>query len=407
MVVSEPAKSFTRGTHRSVAPADTLRALAPHLASFGITRVANVTGLDDIGIPTFQAVRPNARSLSVSQGKGLQVEAAKVSAIMEAVEQFHAERPQVALRLASYEELRARFAIADVARLPRYVRPFDRHATILWTEARELRTGDSALVPFDLVHLNLTVPLVSGSGFFPLGSNGLASGNTLCEATAHGLCELIERDAVALFYRRSIEDQSARRVLLDSVDDPSARELLERYRKACIDVAVWDVTSDVGVPTFYCAIFESRLDPFRRVGKATGYGCHLDRGVALCRALTEAAQSRLTRITGSRDDLQRNDLRNIRSERAIERQRAELAGYGPERRAFREAPSRFFASAEQDVAWLIERLAAVRCEHAYRVDLSRPEYPVHVVRVIVPGLEGASELPGYLPGERARALEPR
>ena len=58
----------------------------------GITRLADVTGLDRIGVPVFQAIRPLSRSVSVSQGKGLDPDAARASALMEAVETWHAER---------------------------------------------------------------------------------------------------------------------------------------------------------------------------------------------------------------------------------------------------------------------------------------------------------------------------
>lgn len=57
----------------------------------GITRVADVTGLDRIGIPVVMVCRPNARSLAVSQGKGIDIEAATVSGLMESVELYHAE----------------------------------------------------------------------------------------------------------------------------------------------------------------------------------------------------------------------------------------------------------------------------------------------------------------------------
>jgi len=44
--------------------------ISPILKDFGITRVGEITGLDRIGLPVWIAVRPNARSLSVS-GEGL------------------------------------------------------------------------------------------------------------------------------------------------------------------------------------------------------------------------------------------------------------------------------------------------------------------------------------------------
>ena len=60
------AKGYTAGTHRTRSPADTLAAWAPLMPRLGITRLADITGLDVIGLPVIQAVRPNARSVSVS-----------------------------------------------------------------------------------------------------------------------------------------------------------------------------------------------------------------------------------------------------------------------------------------------------------------------------------------------------
>ena len=93
-------KAYRRGTHRTVDPAATLARLQPHLAGMGITRIANVTGLDRIGVPVVMVCRPNARSLAVSQGKGLTLDAAKASGVMEAIELYHAEHIELPLKLA-------------------------------------------------------------------------------------------------------------------------------------------------------------------------------------------------------------------------------------------------------------------------------------------------------------------
>lgn len=84
-------KGHKSGTHRTISPSETLARMKPYLAPMGITRVANVTGLDTIGIPVFMACRPNSRSLAVSQGKGLDLDAARASAVMESVEGYRAE----------------------------------------------------------------------------------------------------------------------------------------------------------------------------------------------------------------------------------------------------------------------------------------------------------------------------
>src|SRR5712692_8315682 len=85
------APRYRFGTRRAASPAQTLRRITPLLPRAGITRLADVTGLDWIGLPVYQAIRPNSRNISVSQGKGLTRAQAKVSALMESLESFHAE----------------------------------------------------------------------------------------------------------------------------------------------------------------------------------------------------------------------------------------------------------------------------------------------------------------------------
>ncbi len=397
-------KAFVRGTHRVRHPRETIDLLRPRFGSTGITRVANVTGLDTIGIPVAVAVRPNSRSLSVSQGKGVDLDSAIASAVLESVEQFHAERPDIPLVWATQEELERRVRVVDCLRLPAFARPFSAHRPILWATGLDIASGVATKVPFDMVHLDLRYPPQHCSGCFPLGSNGLASGNDLLEATAHGLWELVERDAVAVFFGMPEELQRDRRLDLGTVDDPVAVSLLESIVRANMQVAVWEATSDVGLPTFCAIIVESEGEVFRRVGPARGYGCHNDRGIALCRALTEAAQSRLTRIMGARDDVDSAAFDAVRSEGRITEAQQMVSAAAGAPRSYCQVPTWAFPTFEEDLAWILQRLSAAGMDDVLRVVLSPADWPVCVVRVIVPGLEGAPEVPGYRPGSRARAL---
>jgi ribosomal protein S12 methylthiotransferase accessory factor len=396
-------KSFRLGTHRIVEPAETLARLRLLLKEFSITRLANVTGLDDVGIPVMVAVRPNARSLSVAQGKGIDATAAKVSALMESIEQHHAEHDRLAVRWASYEELAAHEPVLDPAPLPQLARGYQHDTKILWTLGRALADDRAIWLPYELVHLNFTLPLPPGSGHFMGGSNGLASGNHPLEAVVHALTELIERDAITLLYRRSADDQTRRRVDPSTITDEICVDLLERYERAGVAVAIWDATSDVGVPTYLCDVIDRETNVFRPIGSARGTGCHSDPTVALARALTEAAQSRLTRIAGTRDDLQKAEVDLHRSEAKIASDRGRILHPAHGGTLFdRARPA--FTTFEDEVAHLLERLDSVGAGPILAVDLSLPGRPVHVLRVVAPGLEGPSDNPGYRPGLRARAL---
>jgi YcaO-like protein with predicted kinase domain len=404
---STTPKLFRHGTDRAITPAATLERLSPFLDDFGITRVADVTGMDCIGIPTVMVVRPNSRSISVSQGKGVSLVTAKVSGIMESIEQFHAERVLLPLRLGNLREIAVLGSVAEVEQLSAFVRPFDASQRILWISGSDLATGSAVWVPFEAIHLDLRLPLPPGSGYFLSGSNGLASGNHWLEAISHGLCELIERDALSLFLQSDAHYQAIRRLNLETVDDPICLELLEKYERASISVSVWDITSDLGIPCFLCWILEAKDDTFRPVGLAQGAGCHPTRAIALSRALTEAAQSRVTRIVGSRDDIQPRHLKELRAPDAVDQYRTQMARTAGHGRKFQAVPSYVFETFDEDVSLLLERAQAAGVKQVISVDLSPGDYPFHVVRVLAPGLEGPAYLPGYRRGKRAAEHQAR
>ena len=396
------AKCFWNGTHRSRHPADTWAIVEPQLSRFGITRVGDVTGLDRIGIPVFMAIRPNARALAVSQGKGADSLSAKVSAVMEAIELYHAERTAGPVRLQSYDDLCTEVPVVDPFELP-LIRDsvFSPRWPVPWVEGFDLMTGSAVWVPFELVHANATVPPIPGSGCFDRGTNGLASGNTRAEAVLHGLCEVIERDALAMWEITAQTEAGIGRLNVADIDDEGIVSLHEQLTRAGVHAIAWEVTSDLGIPAFEVLIFDDASDPLLNPrGGAFGAGCHPDPFVALGRAITESAQSRLTAIAGSRDDLRRADYGAEQAAWAIQLFQ-ELRGALPS--AALPMNSLATGSVEEDVVVVLDRLRACGVDRVVVVDLSITDTGVSVVRVIVPGLEGPTQSTMYRPGRRALA----
>jgi ribosomal protein S12 methylthiotransferase accessory factor len=79
------------GAQRACTPKETISRMMPHFHVAGITRVSEITGLDRVGIPVAQCIRPSAQYLSVDSGKGATAEAAICSAIMEGFERHVGE----------------------------------------------------------------------------------------------------------------------------------------------------------------------------------------------------------------------------------------------------------------------------------------------------------------------------
>lgn len=396
-------KAYLRGTHRLVSPAETVARVLPMMRATGITRVADVTGLDSIGIPVVMVCRPNARSVSVAQGKGLDLDAARASGLMESIEQWHAEHIVQPLRFATAAELAPRHRLVDVAGLPRLsIGSFHPHRKLLWIEGEELGDGGPRWVPLEVVHTDYTLPLPPGSGCFLTTSTGLASGNDRTEAVLHGLYEVIERDAVALWRAAGPGRRRQTRLALETVDDPACRELLARFDRAGIAVGVWDASSELGMPVFVAEIVDRDPNPCRVLYASRGQGCHRTRAIALARALTEAAQSRLTAISGARDDLDRTAYEGLRAPGRIAAVRAELAQIEGPLRPLAAVADGFSEHLDEDLAAVLAALRAAGLGQAVVVDLTRPELELPVVRVVVPGLESMWDAPGYAPGPRAQ-----
>jgi YcaO-like protein with predicted kinase domain len=395
-------KTFLAGTHRTRSPEETLLAIAPLARDMRITRVANITGLDVIGVPVVAVTRPNSRSIAVAQGKGIDLVSAKVSGLMEAIENFHAERIRAPLVLASWEEMCERGAIIDISRLPRAAGgAFDPKVRILWIQGHEALGRRAVWLPFEVVHTDYTVPLPAMSGAFLMSDSGVASGNHPLEATSHAICELVERDAVTLWYFASESQRSTGRIDLDTVEDPACRATLELFARAEVRVAAWEVTSDVGIPTFVCTIVDASPSPWRPLLPATGTGCHPCREVALSRAMTEAAQTRLTAIASSRDDIGMAFYRRGEDREGVTKTLGLMAAQAA--RPFSDGPTHQARTLEDDVSWELRCLMQAGIEEVAIVDLTLPQYNIPVVRVVAPGLESLHDAAGFVGGGRLRA----
>ena len=401
---AEAPKKHRAGTHRIVSPEETLESVRRFFPAMGITRVADITGLDVIGLPVVTVSRPNSRSVTVSLGKGLDLAAAKASGVMENIEAFMAERITRPLVLGSVSDLRSSHPLADVDQLPRTADSAYRpDAPLLWIEGQELLTGTPRWVPYEMVHTAYTVPRPTGTGCFIATSNGLASGNHLLEAVSHAICETVERDAATLHSVQAPPDAASRRIDPKTVDDPGCVEALDRLDRAAMSVAIWDITSDVGIPAFSCLIAERRRPPAVSAYHAEGMGCHPDRNVALLRALTEAAQSRLGHISGARDDPSGWEYPYGPGEEAPPGPAADLDGEAA--RDFTAVPGFDGDSFDADVAWELAALRSAGISEVVLVDLTHEDFGIPVVRVIVPGLEGpVTTVPECRLGQRATTL---
>ena len=369
---------------RACTPEETLAAIAPALADCGITRAASVTHLDTLGIPIWVSVRPGGQVLQISNGKGVTDAASKVSALMEACELHLAENPRRARlwrgSMAQLAQSEPEAQIVPPEELPsfleRYVAP---DFVGEWTRGSDLGTGGAVFVPSSAVYF-FRRPL-----FFATSSNGLASGNTRAEARLHALYEVIERDAMcAMSDRGRLKLRERGRVIdPESVTFPIARLILDRCAARRVRVVLMALPAPVAVTAIW-ALFLNDHSVSTRTLVNPGYGAHVDPGVALTRALTEAAQSSLGKIHGARDDIRYKVglPRNSRPHRVLASLRPNATWEEVATRPRLRLPDRV----EDAVPKLVDELIRQGKGPVYGFDLSDPEKRLYCVRIVAPRL---------------------
>ncbi|MBM3670133.1 MAG: hypothetical protein FJW97_09005 [Actinobacteria bacterium] len=391
-------KEWVSGTHRAMDPALTLARIRPHLHKAGITRVADITELDTIGIPVVIATRPASGSLAVEAGKGATLEAAAASATMEAIERFVGEEDDVRDLVATVDEVGDRVAV------PIEHFPLLTHARVAtsrafgWSHMWDLRSGETRLVPEMLVHLPVEQPPMTGSPW-AASSNGLASGNNVAEALCAGLYEVVERDATSCWQVAHANGASNLMINLDTLRGEVIGGIVQQIRSADSDVAIMWCPTEVGIPTCMAYVWSND----RGLGIYKGYGCHLDPQIAMIRAVTEAVQARTIFVAGARDDLGRASFEALR--------RSDV--YGPEWISANsvvvsvdELPNRATGSFHGDVAIILDGLSRAGFETVLARELVMGRtFEVAVVRVVVPGLE-PYRFPWVAVSERARSFVP-
>ncbi|WP_371072855.1 MULTISPECIES: YcaO-like family protein [unclassified Sinorhizobium] len=378
--------SFSSYHDRKIPPAETLEAITPFFGDLGITRIGTLTGLDTLGIPVAFATRPNSYSLSVFQGKGVDQDAAMASAAMEALETRIAEIAPASPIWATVDEVRSsNTPMIDLASTARCVPSMISTGPIPWVSGLDVVSGNSVLVPWWLAGMDHRGESPAG---FELSSDGLASGNTAAEAFLHGLCELVERDAWTLLQLKADHELEAHLVDPAGIDDAVVAIMLGRIKAAKMQLALLDMTTDIRIPAFLALLVPStaaRRSDVRWSEICGGCGCHPDPVRAVLRAITEAAQSRLTAIAGSRDDFLPRIYQQVGRDHALMRL-TKLSLH----RAGTFSPgdaSLESASINETIGHVLTRLRNVGVTQAIAVPMQDQGLPVSVLRVLVPGLE--------------------
>lgn len=394
------------------------------LDEFGITRLADTTGMDSIGIPTAAAVRPGTTDVIwVYSGKGETRDEARLVAIMECIERSTAVWDDSRVTYAAPTELER--SGHEVWGLERFTEPklttISSDWPISWVTGASLQDGRTVYLPADLAFAGYRPTQTQGYNPFQVTtSNGLGAGFSSSQAIAHALAEIIERDVVSLYELRSshgpgtmlltIADHLEIDLNLDeffrddvnlaptiSIDSipMSLHALVQRFLNAGLTPVIKALPNDFCLPAFGVATVEAM--GFDSYLACAGFGLHANPVRALRAALLELAQTRATDLQGARED--RHHFSKRRWRRAP--QHHWLATPGHKAVDWRML---FPAAKPHTPQTYLQALGRVGLPDAAVVSF-HPTPDIYSVRVIVPGAETWHPTEGRASlGSRARKM---
>jgi len=405
------------GGHRTVSPEATLKKYE-HLISpiTGVVKILQrVTGEDADGIAHVYIAGRNAavRLLrlqdlkkglrNASSGKGASETQARASALCEALERYCGEANGAEIRISgSLRDMRTKWG-EDVIHpntvmqfsdrqyaertawnargsvFNRVPEPFDEKARVDWTPVWSLTQERHKYLPTQLVYFSARAAGDCDTYYCIGCSNGNASGNTLEEAVLQGFFELVERDAVALWWYNRLQRPG---VDIAAFNEPWFTDLVAYYDKMGRDVWALDITSDLGIPTF--AAFSALRAEGNEERILFGLGCHLDVRIALQRALAEMNQCLYVAQNVGKSDVMSQEVVSWMTTATRANQPYILPdGTLPRTRA--DYPVQHSDDLFEDIVHC-RRLVEERGMEMLVLDQTRPDIGMPVVKVIVPGL---------------------
>jgi ribosomal protein S12 methylthiotransferase accessory factor len=304
---------------------------------------------------------------------------------MESIEQATWERFSPPPRWETLSGMRGERFISPAELADAVYGPVSVDTVLPWIDVRDIVSGAVFWVPHDTICVQRLGSYRKAARWAYASTNGLASGNSIGEACLHGLLEVIERDAETCA-DHLMEHEAVPRPRIDTATfgAPYVKELIEKVNSAGLGLLIFSNENPFAI-CCYSAYLEDRDTLFHT---NVGHGAHLDPNVAAARAITEAAQGRITMISGTREDNARADYRVLHEvgESLLRRGRyeAELAGATVPAAAPMTLPRRLHGM----LAIVVDRLRSEGFTRILQREITDEKIGVPVVKVLVPGLSG-------------------
>ncbi len=290
IVLKDAFKRFTLDQDKIISPEETVRNFKDKLKKVSMDILEYTVRIDNgrLDIPIyFSSCGKDAVEIigtKKQMGKGATPQQAEASAVMELAERFSffsfcknsknffIERYCNVAKNAIPFEMIAQSVHDDSENLGTARKIFET-LPLKWTKAFNLTRNQEVIIPF--------------SWFFTINEfNGPSAGNCVEEAISQGICEIVERHVSSIISQNRLNVPA---ISLNSATDPLVVEMIQKYRRAGVEVYLSDFSLDMGIPTVGALAYDPSTFPEKSEIVWTA-GTTPDPQKALSRALTEVAQ---------------------------------------------------------------------------------------------------------------------
>lgn len=375
---------------RTVSYEDTLARVDSVKHYAGITRISEVTGLDSTGVYAYQCMRPDAEenegTFTVFSGKGTSKLQCKVSAIVEGIERFCAEKRNYhrdRIIVDSYTNLVKKNKVIHPKEfnLPEDSN-YSEDEILEWVPGYDLITGETYYVTANTVFYPYKPE--SGRMLSRYFTTGLAAGNNYIESFTHGISEIIERDAAAL----NLILRNNPCVDIDTIKNEEILKIIRQIQSAQTELNIiirYITVPDIKVPAFSVIIEDVEMrNPLFVSG---GYAAHPNKDIALTSAINEAVLSRVSTISGAREDLEKFKNYKESMDYDVYRNKYKYWFNTDKKIAYDMIPTYQFPTLEEDLWYLCNCVKNAGFQHILYVDLSKEELGIPTVKMLIPGIE--------------------
>ena len=332
---------------------------------------------------------------TMSAGKGLSADCAKASAIAECIERlstdFRGNEERVAAR---HRELEGAIELSDlllfsdtqycerakrnseVAAFDWIPEPCDSDTILDWSRAWSLVNDREMWIPTGYSYFSYPWP---ARRYCIANSNGCAAAATLTEAITHGLLELIERDAVAMWWYNRLH---LPQLVIDFASIEAIQRLEEDFRAIDRTLKLFRLTHDLGVSVVAAVSYD--MSSGRCI--TFGFGADTTESRAVVRAVGELLQLQPALLGYKKDPGNARVDRELRlwwEQHTVESDNFLASNSTTD--WSNSLVSRTTINANRQLEELITTIKRAGLD-VIALDLSRREFPLHVARVIVPGL---------------------